>query len=190
MISCATMSVSAQREYSKDCIKTAQKTAKTRAKELKKEKWEYSGALTLETELEKFSLKTIDDCGDYMPNVQDFTAKSISVARNNATVAAIRTLAVEMQTTAMGKIASETTDEDDRNVNQMAAQYKGELAACLHECFYVSKKGADGKYNVKVYFTVDKEKFNRLAKKLNSNAKEGTEWSDDIFDSVKRAHED
>lgn len=190
MIAMCAMAMPAQREYSKEEIKEAQKEAKARAKELTKSNWIYDGTRSLESVLEKYNLNTSDDCGDFFSYTEEVTAKSISIAKNNGMTSLTRKLAQVISTVVKGTIDAQITEDEEFNDNKMSALYSGEISACVREAFSIYKKTPDGKYDVRIFYLVNKERFEKLCKKASSDAVENSKRADNIRESVNRAHEE
>lgn len=188
LIAAGTMQMSAEKEYSKSCQKEAKAQAKTAAKKLQKDKWVFEGSTTLEYALEKYNLKTIEDCGDYTGYIQATTAKTISIARKTAANNLLGELAKQLRAEALGTVDTQTTEDEEFTDEKMSAIYGGEIANCYKEQLNISRKGKDGKYEVRVYFVVDKARFDKLAKTAASDIQEQNSRAENIREAVKKAH--
>lgn len=188
LMSALSMQTSAEDRYSKDCEKEAKEASKQMAKALEKEKWSSSGSLPLKMLLEKYNLQT-GDCGEYRAYDEIVTASSIPIGRKDAHNHLVDNLARELYEVVKGTVEMEVTDDTQFSSNKMASLYKGEIAGCITQSFVLYKEFSESKFRVKVYFLVNKDRFEKIAKRAASDYKNRKQNSKDIRESVIEAHE-
>lgn len=189
-IGLSSMEVSAEREYSKDCRKEAEKAAKKQAKELKKEKWVSAGALPLESALVKYFLET-GDCGGSESLVETIVdAKSVNIGKRAAINAMRIGLSQRLHDEAMGTTDSEIGGDnaEEFNLDKFSATWGGDLSNCYKDVLTIYKEQPSGKYTVRVYSLLDIERFQALSKRATNEVELDSKHSDNIRESVRKAH--
>lgn len=161
------MNVAAQ-SYDKNCEKAAAKSAKTMAKSIKKEKWTYSGSMAIEDKLTQYYLKT-GECGRYEDNAKvTSSAKTVTTGENTATQAMVAELAQNLFQKVAGTSVTEISSEEAEFAeNKMKSLYQGDLSACVERAITLYKKGRDGRYEVRVFFLINKDRKERLEGKAS-----------------------
>ncbi|MDE5659397.1 MAG: hypothetical protein K2I28_00740 [Muribaculaceae bacterium] len=181
----------AQVEYSKDCRKEAQKYAKTQAKEVKKQKWDYAGTVPLAAAFEKYNLKS-GDCGLYeAKTITTNNIKYVTQGENSCFKAVCREVAMECNNEVRGIAAGEDTLEGDAGdrmeVDKMAQKYAGQLNGVVSKVITLTRKEANGLYTVRCFYLVDKEKKQKL---VSAMAKDMERLSDRASKIVKEVFEE
>lgn len=175
--------INAQDSYSKaqeNYRKEAQKEAKKTAKELKKNKWTYSGAMTLEGSLTDYYLKCENFGGKYEGRF--YTINNASNLRNGELqllTTAQNEYAQENEAVLMGKVSDHSGLEETtirNSVVKMSAMLKGDVK----KAFILYKRNANDTYDMGGYFLID---INSAEKKIEQLAKE-IEMSDMIENSA------
>lgn len=167
--------------------KEAEKQAKQQAKQLKKEKWIYPGANTLENELTNYLLATTFSNGKYVqlpetsPNVS-----TIRIGESKARSAAENDLAREIRIAIKGEIAelmgNASGEEVDTQVDKWSKRVVGELNGDIKRHFYIYKQNPDKTYVVRVYFSKPSVSGNTS---FINNLKNNIEFIEDIKKSME-----
>ena len=142
----------------KENKKLAEKQAKTQAKNLKKEKWIYSGASTLENELTNFLLATEYSNGKREDMVETITqAPSIRRGESEARSAAENDFVREIQVAIKGEIAelsgNASGDYVETQVDKWSKRVAQELNGDIKRHFYLYKENPNHTFQVRVYFS-------------------------------------
>lgn len=143
----------------KENKKNAEKQAKATAKALKKEKWIYAGANTLENEITNYLLATEYSNGKRKEMYETITqASSVKRGESMARSAAENELAREIQIAIKGAIdeqAGNASGEDvDVQVETWTKKVAQELNGDIKRHFYIYKENPDHTFQVRVYFSV------------------------------------
>lgn len=150
--------------------KTAQKEAKKTAKELKKEGWTYSGAMSLEGSLTEYYMKSESFGGQC--DTRFYTVNNVPSLRNGELqllTTAQNEYAQENEAVLMGKVTDHSgTDETTlrNSIIKMSANLKGDVK----KCFTLYKRNSNGSFDMCGYFLIDvisaNKKINKIAKDL------------------------
>lgn len=174
-----------QKRYAKE----AEKLAKKRAKELKKEKWVFNGATSFENALEKYYLETEPSCGgEKEARSYDIdNAKSISLGEKRMLMNAQTEYIQEIKTAISGSIAdhnSQTNDESlEAYVADVEARIAGELKGDVKRSFTIYKQNKNGTFLVRGFFIID---TNSSARKLDRYADQ-LQQDENIADAIRKA---
>lgn len=174
-----------QKRYAKE----AEKLAKKRAKELKKEKWVFNGANTLENALENYYLETEPSCGgDKESRSYDINnAKSIPLGEKRMLMNAQTEYIQEIKTAISGSIAdhnAQTNDEQlEAYVSDVEARIAGELKGDVKRAFTLYKQNKNGTFLVRGFFIIDS---NSTARKLDRYADQ-FQKDEDIANAIRKA---
>ena len=142
----------------KENKKAAEKQAKTTAKELKKQKWIYAGANTLENELTTYLLATDYSGGKKEGMVETITqAPSIRRGESEARSAAENDFVREIQIAIKGEIAelsgNASGDYVETQVDKWSKKVAQELNGDIKRHFYIYKENPNHTFQVRVYFS-------------------------------------
>ena len=142
----------------KENRKEAEKQAKAKAKELKKQKWIYAGANTLESELTNYLMATEFSNGKKEGMVETITqAPSIRRGESEARSAAENDFVREIQVAVKGEIAelsgNASGDFVDTQVDKWSKRVAQELNGDIKRHFYVYKENPNHTFQVMVYFS-------------------------------------
>lgn len=142
----------------KENKKMAEKQAKAKAKELKKAKWIYAGANTLENELTNYLLATEFSNGKKEGMVETITqAPSIRRGESEARSAAENDFVREIQVAIKGEIAelsgNASGDYVETQVDKWSKRVAQELNGDIKRHFYVYKENPNHTFQVMVYFS-------------------------------------
>lgn len=138
--------------------KTAEKQAKSTAKQLKKEKWVYPGAGSLVTELVNYLMATEFSNGKRVGVPETIEhAPSIRRGESEARSAAENDFVREIQIAIKGEIAelsgNATGDYVETQVDKWSKIVAQELNGDIKRHFYIYKENPDHSYKVRVYFS-------------------------------------
>lgn len=184
-------SIIAQRTYSKECRKAAEKSAKNEAKQVRKEKWTYNGSLPLEDALTRFYLE-IGSCGgciDEQPIIIN-GAKTINIGTVAAEKSIQQKIVARVRSEIQGLGTYQINEGEEVFDDKVASKYKATLINVYKPQFTLYKRLPDGKYDVKVYFAIDREKLERLENKMRRDYENIDQRSDKILKSVKDEFEE
>lgn len=142
----------------KENKKNAEKQAKTTAKQLKKEKWIYPGASTLETELTNYLLATQFSNGKRVGVPETITqAPTIARGESQARSAAENDFVREIQIAIKGEIAelagNASGDYVETQVDKWSKIVAQELSGDIKRHFYIYKENPNHTFQVRVYFS-------------------------------------
>lgn len=173
-----------QKHYAKE----AEKLAKKRAKELKKEKWVFNGANTLENALMNYYLETEPSCGgDKEARSYDFdNAASITGGERLLVFNAQTEYIQEIEAAFGGSIVRHTSDGNDGLevlVGDVEARIKAELKGDVKRSLTLYKKDKNGKYLLRAFFIID---VNSSARKLERYA-DRIQKDEEIADAIRKA---
>lgn len=173
-----------QKRYTKE----AEKLAKKRAKELKKEKWVFNGANTLENALMNYYLETEPSCGgDKEARSYDFdNAASITGGERLLVFNAQTEYIQEIEAAFGGSIVRHTSDGNDGLevlVGDVEARIKAELKGDVKRSLTLYKKDKNGKYLLRAFFIID---VNSSARKLERYA-DRIQKDEEIADAIRKA---
>ncbi len=152
MIGASSITVSAQsKEYKKqqaENAKLAEKTAKKKAKELKKQKWEYSGTLPLEMALQKYYLETTEFGGTKKGIDHEIKAKTVSTAEQSLLLNAQALYAQEFENMLKSDLTKSVSADEDHAMEEyaarIAAKVKHEFKGDITRSILLKKKTDDG----------------------------------------------
>ena len=156
----------------KENRKQAEKQAKTKAKELKKAKWIYPGANTLEDELTNYLMATSFSGGKAMGVEQVITqAPSIRRGESEARSAAENDFVREVQTAIKGEIAELSGNASgeyvETQVDKWSKRVAQELNGEIKRHFYIYKENPNHTFQVTVFFSIPAERS--VKNKLQNN---------------------
>ncbi len=139
--------------------KAAVKQAKAKAKELKKEKWVYSGAMPLEKALENFLLNTEFTNGMYREATQTIDdAPTIKRGESMARSAVENDFVREIQIAVQGTIEEQSGNANGRysevQVDTYSKMVANELKGDVKKFFTVYRKKANGSFEVRVFYSI------------------------------------
>lgn len=170
------------KEYKKEQkanAKAAEKAAKQQAKTLKKEKWEYSGAIPLETALASYYEKLTDFGGTMEGQEHEVNdAKSVSIAEKRLLLDAQTAYAQEVKTMLGADLANQASSRDgvdmDVYAGRVAAKVMHEFNGDVRRAILLKKKNPNGKtWTVRGYYLIDIEggaaRAARVAKAIEEN---------------------
>lgn len=167
--------------------KTAEKMAKKKAKELKKEKWQTSGATALETMLANYYMQTEEACGGDKRGMEHTVtdAKTISMAEKRLLLQAQSAYAQEMESVLGATITEQDsatgTDELQTYIANVAAKVKGEFNGDVKRSFLLYRQNPDGKsFTVRAFFVIDENSGRLRAKRIAQTVKDNNELSKEI----------
>lgn len=145
--------------------KQAQKAAKKKAKELSKQKWEYSGIGDLESMLFSYYMTLKEYGGKYessdeMLNGVQSIRKGQKIMLNDAQAKHAQMMSSNMQTTADGVTGESMSDVD---INKYSSRATANFFGDVKEAFVLVRKNKNGTYDMKGYYLVDMN--SSLAKK-------------------------
>lgn len=162
-IGIATPAISAQtygptEKEIKENKKSAEKQAKSTAKQLKKEKWIYPGAGTLESELTNYLLATEFSDGKRIGVPETITqAPSVRRGESEARSAAENDFVREIQIAIKGEIAelagNASGDYVETQVDKWSKRVAQELNGDIKRHFYIYKENPNHTFQVRVYFS-------------------------------------
>lgn len=135
--------------------KQAQKAAKKEAKKLSKEKWEYSGAMDLETLLFTYYMKLKEYGGNYansdiVLNDVKSMRKGQQIMLNDVQARHAQKNGANAQTEATGNNGD---SEYDNNKYSIRGSYN--FFGDVQEAFVLYRKNKNGTYDLKGYYLVD-----------------------------------
>lgn len=194
LVGAVTVEAQASKEYKKQTEanrKSAEKIAKKQAKELKKQKWQSTGAIPLETLLANYYLETEAMCGGEKRG-QEHTvndAKSISMAEKRLLLDAQAAYAQEVKTmlgaTLTNQASSLGGDDVEAYVGNVAAKVQHEFKGDLKRAFMIYRQNPDGKtMTVRAFFIIDENAANVRAQQIADRISKNNEMSKEIEQSV------
>lgn len=187
--STAAFAESNEAKIAKEHTKMAEKIAKQRAKELKKEKWIFNGASSLEAALCDYLLQTDKSCGgNKRGQVYDINnAASLSLGDKRLLMDAQTHYIQEVQAEFSANIAVHAGQTNDTPLEayiaDVEARIAGEVRGEVHNAFTIYRKNSDGTFSVRGFFIID---VNEAAIRLNHYADQ-IENNEKIADAIRRA---
>lgn len=173
------------------CRKIAQKAAKAKAKEMKKQNWEYGGSTTLEMAFEEYNYKT-GECGLYEP--MEVTVENIKYTDQGASSCmnkANRQIVMECFSDVRGVSTNiDRIEEDDasrKEVDKLGQKYSGLLSGVVQRAITLTKKESNGRYTVRCLFLVNKTKKRSL---INAMSKDGERLDEEADKVLKELFEE
>lgn len=173
----------------KEIKKDAEKSAKKRVKEFKKQKWEYNGTSDLETKVEKYIIQTDEQIGTGQECIVELNNVSdLSVGEKMARIKAAQEYSAELRTMLIGTIDTHSSVKgeytSDVYIDNWTAKISQEVKSSIHKSFVLYKKDKKtGKYSLRVYYVIDnntrKKAFEDLADEIKDDAK--------LSDAIRRA---
>lgn len=173
----------------KEIKKDAEKSAKKRVKEFKKQKWEYNGTSDLETKVEKYIIQTDEQIGTGQECIVELNNVSdLSVGEKMARIKAAQEYSAELRTMLVGTIDTHSSVKgeytSDVYIDNWTAKVSQEVKSSIHKSFVLYKKDKKtGKYSLRVYYVIDnntrKKAFEDLADEIKDDAK--------LSDAIRRA---
>jgi|GEM_PF-5090646 len=173
----------------KEIKKDAEKSAKKRVKEFKKQKWEYNGTSDLETKVEKYIIQTDEQIGTGQECIVELNNVSdLSVGEKMARIKAAQEYSAELRTMLIGTIDTHSSVKgeytSDVYIDNWTAKVSQEVKSSIHKSFVLYKKDKKtGKYSLRVYYVIDnntrKKAFEDLADEIKDDAK--------LSDAIRRA---
>ncbi len=173
----------------KEIKKDAEKSAKKRVKEFKKQKWEYNGTSDLETKVEKYIIQTDEQIGTGQECIVELNNVSdLSVGEKMARIKAAQEYSAELRTMLIGTIDTHSSVKgeytSDVYIDNWTAKVSQEVKSSIHKSFVLYKKDKKtGKYTLRVYYVIDnntrKKAFEDLADEIKDDAK--------LSDAIRRA---
>lgn len=173
----------------KEIKKEAEKSAKKRVKEFKKQKWEYNGTSDLETKVEKYIIQTDEQIGTGQECIVELNNVSdLSVGEKMARIKAAQEYSAELRTMLIGTIDTHSSVKgeytSDVYIDNWTAKVSQEVKSSIHKSFVLYKKDKKtGKYTLRVYYVIDnntrKKAFEDLADEIKDDAK--------LSDAIRRA---
>ena len=141
----------------KQFAKLAAKSAKSRAKQLQKEKWVYSGTADLQYKLEMILLKTEEFGGDCVERVAEISdAPTVAIGEKLARSSVEQDISREIRTMIKGIIDTHTKVDsryhNDVYIDNWTAQVAQELNGNVQKSLVLYKKNKDNTYTVRVVF--------------------------------------
>lgn len=164
--------------------KQAEKMAKKKAKELKKEKWQNAASTDLETCLVNYYLATEPSCGGDK-RAQEHTvsdAKTVSMAEKRLLLDAQATYAQEVETlltqTITGQTSATSSDELETYIANVAAKSKHEFNGDVKRAFMIYRTNPDGKtLTARAYYVIDENEGRLRAKRIADQVEKNAELS-------------
>lgn len=166
--------------------KEAEKAAKNKVKELKKEGWKCGSALSLEGSVSKYLLSTTDFGGNYeTKEITIDNAKSLSLGRTRLLSQAQQEYVQENQSVIdgeLGRIANDGTG-DDAQISRFRQKLMGELKGDVRNSFTIYRRNLNGTYEMRGYFLIDRENTTRNLERLGERMKMNNDILDGIMNS-------
>lgn len=190
--STATISAQVSKEYKKEQAaykKQAEKTAKAKAKELKKAKWEYNGVLPLEQALTNFYLETQDFGGKMQGIEHEIEEKTVAGGEKALLLNAQAIYAQEVQAMLGADLAASSNvgngEAFEQYVARVAAKVKHEFQGDVRRVILLKKRSRDGKgWSLTGFFLVDQEAGAARARHIASEIERNNGMIDSILDKV------
>ncbi|MCI5626149.1 MAG: hypothetical protein MR333_00785 [Porphyromonadaceae bacterium] len=183
-----------QKEYKKEQQKyreDAEKIAKNQAKQIKKEKWEYSGAVPLELALTNLYLESEPTMGGTKKNIthEVDNAKTISDGERRLLLMAQSNYAQEVRSMLGSDIAdqinSNSREYNENYVQNIAAKVMHEFNGDITRVILLKKKNRDGKtWTMRAYYLVDKEAGANRSKRIADDVRNNNGIIEDIHNEV------
>lgn len=170
----------------KEIKKDAEKSAKKRVKEFKKQKWEYNGTSDLETKVEKYIIQTDEQIGTGQECIVELNNVSdLSVGEKMARIKAAQEYSAELRTMLVGTIDTHSSVKgeytSDVYLDNWTAKVSQEVKSSIHKSFVLYKKDKKtGKYSLRVYYVIDNNTRKKALEDLADEIKDDAKLSDAI----------
>lgn len=170
----------------KEIKKDAEKSAKKRVKEFKKQKWEYNGTSDLETKVEKYIIQTDEQIGTGQECIVELNNVSdLSVGEKMARIKAAQEYSAELRTMLIGTIDTHSSVKgeytSDVYLDNWTAKVSQEVKSSIHKSFVLYKKDKKtGKYSLRVYYVIDNNTRKKALEDLADEIKDDAKLSDAI----------
>lgn len=170
----------------KEIKKNAEKSAKKRVKEFKKQKWEYNGTSDLETKVEKYIIQTDEQIGTGQECIVELNNVSdLSVGEKMARIKAAQEYSAELRTMLIGTIDTHSSVKgeytSDVYLDNWTAKVSQEVKSSIHKSFVLYKKDKKtGKYTLRVYYVIDNNTRKKALEDLADEIKDDAKLSDAI----------
>lgn len=170
----------------KEIKKDAEKSAKKRVKEFKKQKWEYNGTSDLETKVEKYIIQTDEQIGTGQECIVELNNVSdLSVGEKMARIKAAQEYSAELRTMLIGTIDTHSSVKgeytSDVYIDNWTAKVSQEVKSSIHKSFVLYKKDKKtGKYTLRVYYVIDNNTRKKALEDLADEIKDDAKLSDAI----------
>lgn len=170
----------------KEIKKDAEKSAKKRVKEFKKQKWEYNGTSDLETKVEKYIIQTDEQIGTGQECIVELNNVSdLSVGEKMARIKAAQEYSAELRTMLVGTIDTHSSVKgeytSDVYLDNWTAKVSQEVKSSIHKSFVLYKKDKKtGKYTLRVYYVIDNNTRKKALEDLADEIKDDAKLSDAI----------
>lgn len=170
----------------KEIKKDAEKSAKKRVKEFKKQKWEYNGTSDLETKVEKYIIQTDEQIGTGQEYIVELNNVSdLSVGEKMARIRAAQEYSAELRTMLVGTIDTHSSVKgeytSDVYLDNWTAKVSQEVKSSIHKSFVLYKKDKKtGKYSLRVYYVIDNNTRKKALEDLADEIKDDAKLSDAI----------
>lgn len=182
------------KEYTKqqtEYRKAAEKMAKKQAKELKKQKWESTSSIPLESALISYYLETEPSFGGTKRGqehtIQD--AKTISMAEKRLLLDAQTNYAQEVRAMLAATLTEQANatgeDEFETYIANVAAKTQNEFNGDLKRSFMIYRTNPDGKsLTVRAFYIIDENSGLARAKKIADRVNQNNDAAKKIQDAV------
>lgn len=170
----------------KEIKKEAEKSAKKRVKEFKKQKWEYNGTSDLETKVEKYIIQTDEQIGTGQECIVELNnVNDLSVGEKMARIKAAQEYSAELRTMLVGTIDTHSSVKgeytSDVYLDNWTAKVSQEVKSSIHKSFVLYKKDKKtGKYTLRVYYVIDNNTRKKALEDLADEIKDDAKLSDAI----------
>lgn len=172
--------------------KKARELAKKKVKELKKGKWETSGATDLETILVNYYLETEPLCGGDKRGIEHTItdAKTLAMGEKRLMLDAQSLYAEEIRTmlaqTITGQDSATGSDELSTYINSIAAKSQNEFNGDITRSFLLYRTNPDGKtVSVRGYYIIDDANGLARARNIANKVKQNAEVQEIIQKSAQ-----
>ena len=170
----------------KEIKKEAEKSAKKRVKEFKKQKWEYNGTSDLETKVEKYIIQTDEQIGTGQECIVELNnVNDLSVGEKMARIKAAQEYSAELRTMLVGTIDTHSSVKgeytSDVYLDNWTAKVSQEVKSSIHKsCVHYKKDKKTGKYTLRVYYVIDNNTRKKALEDLADEIKDDAKLSDAI----------
>lgn len=154
---------------------------------LKKEKWEYTGVVPIESALANYYLETLEECGGEKKGIDHELndVKSTSTGEKRLLLDAQALYAQEVEAMLGADLANSTNAGSGADLEnyaaRVAAKVKHEFYGDITRALLLKKKNPDGKtYTMRAYFIIDEKAGLQRAKRVA----EEVERNNGIIDSI------
>lgn len=179
----------------KEFQKEAEKTAKNRMKQFKKEKWDFNGSGMLETKLKRHYAKLEDFGGTCEERIGDKEAAgSISIGEKMARSAVTEDYTREIREMIEGTVDTHSShkndNENDIYIDNWTSKAVQEIQGDIQKSFTIYKKNNDGTYHVRVYFLLDKRNSLAAQKRALEGLANDIKNDNELSDAIRKAAKD